>query len=194
MTKKSQATGEARHPIPALDARLRAIVADLIFLADFLQHSVDIRSHTPLDSHVSDLARTAVQQGAHLLTLGEALQPQYPPRPEAIATAETLEQLIGCRETALWLLPTPEDDQAFRNITAFLLRGARIVHGAEFADSESAVRRDLHAATIDLQHLKQFVLETFELVGEGLARQLLELSEQLEGAVRGLVGVEEGAG
>ncbi|MDY7093998.1 MAG: hypothetical protein SX243_13605 [Acidobacteriota bacterium] len=69
---------------------------------------------------------------------------------------------------------------------SLLYRGARSVHGQETTHSESAIRRDVQAVTVDLQHLSQFVVETSELVGEGLARQLVELSEQLDGAVRGL--------
>lgn len=103
MTKKSQATGKARHPISALDARLRAVAADLIFLRHFLQNSGSLRPHGPLDSQESSLARAAVQQGAQLLARGEALLPQYPPRPEAIATprdSRTLHRLPRNRPLA----------------------------------------------------------------------------------------------
>lgn len=176
----------ARTPQPTpqeeVTARLRAIVADLVFLALFLQEAIDVRQHSTLDAEDWELARTAGHEGTRLHVLRETLLSEISLEPEATPTPQTLEDFISCRETALWPLATPTDRHSIRTITALLHGYAREVQVLESKNPESAIRRDARAAAVDLRHLSEFVVETSGLVEGELAEGLVGLSGELAGA------------
>lgn len=188
LAKSSQSPETDRPAAAVIDAGLRAIAADLIFLARFLQESIDVRQHSTLDAKDWELARTAGHQGAHLLSLRKTLLAEVPLEPAITGPPQALEDFIACRETALWPIARPEDRQAIRTLTALLHGYAREVQVLETPTPEPAIRRDARAAAVDLRYLSDFVLETAELVEGELAEGLVRLGGELVGAAGRLIG------
>lgn len=166
-----------------LAARLRALDADLDFLAHFLSDNVDSRHENCLDPSDWEPARTAGLAGAMLAGWLDHLRALVG-EPATRLTSLTWESFVGVRETALWRIAGTPQAEAMRRVTQMLYVAARELRLHDqpggiapwpLHDSASGTRRDTLAAAADLLHLAVFTNATAEEVPEGDAlRGVLE--------------------
>lgn len=171
----------AQLPPPETDpieARLRAIVVELNFLAHFLTYAVDGRPERYVGPDEWDLAHAAGQAGAKLVGWIEHLCASTGlPVPDLDVNA--WEKALAVRETALWHAAGTDQAQAIRRIGQMALINAREVKASEPDEAlHSSTPQAAEAAIADMLHLAAFIGETAQTLGEDASlRRVLEALE-----------------
>lgn len=179
-----------------LQSRLRALVADLDFLAQFLGAHVDGRCGSSLDPEDWEPARTAGLISAQLAGWLDPLRAAIDEPPAALSPL-TWEDVLGVRETALWRIASTPEADGVRRIGQMLFTAARDLPVSDSPPAEpprlpqdpiSGTRRDALAAAADLLNLAAFATATAKEAPKDQAlHKLLEtLSYRLAQAVETL--------
>lgn len=171
----------AQLPLPDTDpieARLRAIIRELSFLAHFLTYAVDGREERYVGPDSWDLAVAAGEAAAKLVGWLEHL---------CAATGQPIpdldvngwEKALAVRETALWHADGTDQASAIRRIGQMALINAREIKASEPDDTpSSATTQTAEAAIADMLHLAGFVGETAQTLEESASlRRVLEALE-----------------
>lgn len=168
----------------AATPRLRAIVAEIEFLACFLADGVDERGRSTLRIVDWELAKEAALAARSLEAWGEQLRAEARIRGPVAPPTRAWEDAYGLRESALWAVREGAEGEALRRLGQLLWEAILDVAPADTLPARSLTARQLRAAALDLEHLADFVAETATIATpaaalDTLAHRLTHLSRSL---------------